>query len=497
MRAGIVALLALALLSQCVGAEGPLVSVGADGKLVYAPYTDQGDCIPDFSNCGYMGGGVKLPQAPVRETLVPQAGDQKQRIQDAIDKVAALPAAGGLRGAVLLKKGRYEVSDTIHIRTSGVVLRGEEGAILVATGRKKHALIAIAGSGKPQEVGGTRRKISRNYVPVGSRTFAVESAKGLAVGDEVIVARHGNAAWIAAMGMDKLNRGPDDAVKNWPPQTQEYRRVITKIEGDTVTVDAPITCAIEDQWGGGEVYKYRWPGRIEQVGVEGLRAESVFEGDSDEKHAWDLVHLSCVQDAWVRDVTAVHFAYSCVNVAATAGRITVQDCRCLDPVSKITGGRRYSFALAGQLTLVQRCTARNGRHDFVMHSRVPGPNAFVDCKAENCHADSGPHHRWSTGTLYDNVTCGPLNVQNRRRSGTGHGWAGAVVVFWNCTATSLDCQKPPTSQNFAIGCIAPKISGRGHIESPGQRVEPRSLYLTQLQERLGKEAVESVRGAPR
>ncbi|MCE5325213.1 MAG: hypothetical protein LLG01_02240 [Planctomycetaceae bacterium] len=502
-RAGIPGTIAVILLAQIVSAgESKLVKVGADGKLVYAPYSDKGDCIPDFSNCGYMGGGVKLPEAPVRETLAPQAGDQRQRIQDAIDKVSALPAdAAGLRGAVLLTKGIYEVGDTIYIRSSGVVLRGEgdgdKGTVLVAAAKRKHTLIAVGGSGKAEEVKGTRHAIVDDYVSVGAHSFSLDSTQGLAVGDEVIVARHGNQEWIHTLGADKLNRGPDDPVKNWQPLTLSFQRVVTKIEGNKVTIDAPIACAIERQWGGGEVYKYQWPGRLRHVGVENLRGQSQYSGETDEKHAWDMVHIGAVQDAWVRNVTAVHFAYSCVNASATASRVTVQDCQCLDPISKITGGRRYSFALAGQLALVQRCYARNGRHDFVMHARVPGPNAFVDCKAEKAHADSGPHHRWSAGTLYDNVTCGPLNVQNRGRSGTGHGWAGSVMVFWNCTATSLDCQKPPTSQNFAIGCITPKMSGKGHIESPGRPVEPRSLYRAQLQERLGKEAVESVGGAPR
>ena len=66
--------------------------------------------------------------------------------------------------------------------------------------------------------------------------------------------------------------------------------------------------------------------------------------------------------------------------------ITVQDSQCLDPVSQITGSRRHSFPIQGQLSLVLRCYTRRGRHDYVLHSRIPGPNAFVYCIADMAHS---------------------------------------------------------------------------------------------------------------
>jgi len=203
------------------------------------------------------------------------------------------------------------------------------------------------------------------------------------------------------------------------------------------------------------------------------------------------VSFESVRDGWARRITSRYFGYSCVNIAGSASRITVAASSCLDPVSQITGGRRYSFAVAGQLNLVRDCFARGGRHDFVMHSRVPGPNVFLDCRAERAYSDSGPHHRWATGTLYDNVvTSNALNVEDRQGSGTGHGWAGACTVFWNCTARSIRCQRPPTSQNFAIGCRGPIVKGgampdhpHGWTESQDAPVRPRSLYLQQLADR--------------
>src|SRR4051812_34401037 len=88
---------------------GTLVFLGADGKLNYKPYTDRGDVIPDFSRCGYGGGGVELPTVPVAVTVSPQldSTDDTKRIQAALDGVAKLPVnKSGFRGAVLLKRGR-------------------------------------------------------------------------------------------------------------------------------------------------------------------------------------------------------------------------------------------------------------------------------------------------------------------------------------------------------------------------------------------------------
>src|SRR6476469_5237922 len=88
-------------------AEGtaPWVSVSPAGKLVYAADA-KGNTIPDFSNCGYHGGGVALPKdVAVKATVSPEPGskDDTARIQAAIDGVYSRSAtADGQRGAGLL-----------------------------------------------------------------------------------------------------------------------------------------------------------------------------------------------------------------------------------------------------------------------------------------------------------------------------------------------------------------------------------------------------------
>jgi hypothetical protein len=491
------------------------VQSGADGKLVYK--TDaQGNRIPDFSNVGYRGGGVPLPDVPVVVTVEPAPGDATARIQAAIDEVSKRSAdAAGHRGAVLIKKGRYPISGTLRLHTSGVVLRGEgqeeSGTVLIATGATQRSLIVVGrgegrasrnpeddtGESVPVKTSGPVATVIDDYVPVGARTFHVDRPEQLRVGAEIVVRRPSTANWIHDIGMDRIPPATHTVVQ-WKPGSKDlaFDRTITALAGNTVTIDAPIVCALEKMYGGGVVLLSGRFAGVQEVGVENLRGDSEYASDTDEKHGWVLVELAAARDSWVRDVTAIHFGYSCVNELKPSRAITIDHCTCLEPVSQITGGRRYSFAVDGELTLVQHCRARNGRHDFVMHSTAAGPNVFFDCLAEEVHADSGPHHRWSVGVLYDNVTVVPpkgmanpkgigLNIRNRGNSGTGHGWAGANQVAWNCRAYEMRIEQPPTAQNWAIGCEAVVHTGDGYWDSFGTPVEPRSLYLAQLRDRLG------------
>jgi hypothetical protein len=118
--------------------QSRIVFAGPDGRLGYAP-DFKGNRPLDFSNAGYGGGGVALPNVQARVAVEPGEGDDSARIQAAIDQVSAMPQnAEGIRGAVLLKRGRFEVGTTLVIRASGVVLRGEgrgeDGTILFASG---------------------------------------------------------------------------------------------------------------------------------------------------------------------------------------------------------------------------------------------------------------------------------------------------------------------------------------------------------------------------
>ena len=352
------------------------------------------------------------------------------------------------------------------------------------------------------------------YVPVGARSFKVASARGFKPGDTVIVRRIGNQAWIDAVGMNT-----DAPGGRWQPFNIDWDRVVVDVQGNTVTVDAPITCAIEKRWGGGEVIKYEDPGRIEHVGIENLRAVSEFdpavrtrdygnmdrqnyvaeEYYADENHYSNFVMFDNIKNGWVRNATALHFVTSMVGTPRGSKWITVQDCVSREPISQRRGGRRFIFALRGQLALVQRCLSDKGRHSFMTGQPTGSGNVFLDCKATSPYSSSEPHEQVGQ------------RRRLRQRPGAADGavleehpigWAGANTVFWNCEGDFL-VQKPPTAQNYTFGHIGVNAvvfniplqdttKENGHIESLDRHVTPRSLYLTQLRERLGDAALRNI-----
>ncbi|GAA4328835.1 hypothetical protein GCM10023184_18930 [Flaviaesturariibacter amylovorans] len=467
---------------------------------MYNKYANRGQTnlvnqIPDFSNAGYKGGGVRLPDIPVAETVTAIPGDCRQLIQDAIDRVSVLaPDANGYRGAVLLKAGIYPVEGSLTIKASGVVLRGEgngvNGTVLIATQKTQHDFILMEGTGSGYAaVSGSRFRLASAYVPTGTKIVEVVAGHNFQVGDNVVLQKTPNDAWINVLNM---------AQYGWTASAYRttYERKIVAIEGNTLTLDIPVMDPIEPQYGGGEVYKSNVTGRINNCGVENMRIESYFASRTDESHGWSAVLLSRVENSWVRNVVAKFFGFGAVNITNMSRFNTIEDCAMIDPVSQTTGGRKYSFNLESNSTsnLIQRCMAWGGRHDYVSGSKVPGPNVFLDCVADNTFDDIGPHHRYATGQIYDNIYGGQIRVQNRGASGSGHGWAGAQVLLWNCRSykSDIEVESPPTGRNWGIGCIGLTQTNTGYWESWGTNVLPRSLYLQQLQDRLGASAVTQI-----
>ena len=452
----------------------------------------------DFSRAGYEGGGVAIPWVPVEIELNPVAnGDDYARIQAAIDTLSALPLSSvGFRGTLLLKAGTYRVSETLKVTESGIVIRGEgqgsSGTVINFTATVQDNLIEFEGGSGWNEIGGTDSPIADSLVPSGVNTFNLASTAGFNVGDPVIVHRTPNEAWINYLGMDQWG-WTASAYRSWSPRT------ITAINGNAITLDAPLVHAIESQYGGGEVYRYQFDA-IRQVGIERIRLESSFTSATDEDHGWEAVKFIRAENAWARQVTAKYFGMSCVFVDERSQHVTVEDCAQLDPKSIITGSRRYSFHLDDScFILVQRCYTDEGRHDYVTGSKMGGPSVFVDSLAENTSNDVGPHHRYAEGILFDNIMGDEIHVQNRADSGTGHGWAGTQVVFWNCEADNFICDAPKAAMNFAIGCVGTQSQGSfapgepfGIWESQNVPVTPRSLYYKQLEDRLGTHAVLTV-----
>lgn len=485
-------------------ADGPLlVSEGPTG-LLYETYANEGqinkvNTVPDYSRAGYMGGGVEIPFVPAAITLSPSGGDDTVAIQNAINDVSALPlGADGFRGAVVLSAGEYTVSSTLNLNTSGVVIRGAGqqeigGTRITYTATVQSNLFEFYGASGPS-TSGSIYTITDAFVPVGSRTINVTDASSFAPGDLIQITNTMNQKWI-----DDLDTG----WVGWTPGAYQLKtpRYVESINGNELTLDAPIMQTIEDQYGGGNVQKMTWSDALSNVGLEGIRAKSTYVAEDDQDHGWYVVDLRRVRNGWVRQVTSRYFGRGLVTINNSAQLMTVEDCAHLDPKSSLAGGNRYSFNVDdGSYILFQRCLTRNGRHDFVTGSRVAGPIVFVDALSTEPINDTGPHQRYSFGHLYDNIklidnpvwTNDAMRVQNRTTSGSGHGWAGAQIMFWNNEAPEFVSDAPVGAINWSIGNVGTKAASTrspweafGIWQSHGTPVPPRSLYYAQLVDRLG------------
>lgn len=469
------------------------VKINDKGELLYIP-DDEGNTIPDFSRVGYHHGDKSIPHYPVSKTIYPVEGDNWEHIQRAIDEISRLPIdKDGHRGVLLLKRGLYPVSQTLLIKAGGIILKGEGSnaneTCLIAISKKQYPLIKVEGEGICEELPGTRVSITDDFVPVGAHSFRVSSATGYKEGERIIVYRPATQKWIHDIKMDQIEERK--GTRQWA--TCEYNlafeRTITKVEGNRIFIDNPVVMQMDQKYGGGDIYKYIFAGRIEEVGISDLCLESEFEDYEDTQHAWIGVQIEKAENCWVNNVTARYFGYAAVSCEQYAKNITILNCRCLESKSVITGGLRYSFNNIGQQNLFMNCQATEGRHDYVTGAQVCGPNVFYNCTASQAYADIGPHHRWAIGTLYDNiVTDGEINVQDRGKMGSGHGWAGVTQVLWNCRVGRAAVQSPWVSgKNYSIGTKGGRYPGvfkdrpegewEGHNET---NIFPRSLYVAQL-----------------
>jgi hypothetical protein len=141
---------------------------------------------------------------------------------------------------------------------------------------------------------------------------------------------------------------------------------------------------------------------------------------------------------------------------------------------------------------------------FGTGAKVTGPVVLLNCTFRG-NGWIQPHQRWATGLLIDRcqVPDGGIDFMNRGSMGSGHGWAIGWAVAWNCTARSYLNQLPPGAANWVIGCKGePQKKAipfntepflpEGIYDAHNTPVDPASLYLAQLAERLGKQAVQHI-----
>ena len=474
------------------------IHINSEGKLEYKA-DERGNRVPDFSYCGYMASEIAIPDVPVKVIVTAMEGDATEQIQAAINFVSSLPLdKNGFRGTILLEKGIFRVDGSITINASGIVLRGNgcsiTGTILVGAGVDRETLIRITGKNNRKiEV---PLNLTDNYFPVNSTILTFKNGHHFKVGDQVIVNRPSTKEWIEKTGTGKIGIYVDYPLTNWTPGDFDinWDRTVIAVSPESITIDVPLTNSIDPQFGGGNVAKYVWDGRIRNVGVENIRCISTFDKSNikDENHRWMAITMDNVIDSWVRRIVAENFVSSAVAVWESAKRITVEDCKSLAPVGEIANYRRYSFHTIGQQVLFQRCYAEYAYHAFSVGFTAPGPNAFVQCYSYMPYNFSGAIGGWAAGVLFDKMTVdgGNISFAYRDVDGQGGGWSAANSLCWQCRAAQIHLSSPPTAQNWAYASWAQGY-GNGHHELPHTFVKPESIYYAQLEARTGKKSPET------
>ena len=458
-------------------------AAGKPKKELYIPM--------DYSTCGYHASERNIPDVDNAVYVECAEGDMHDALQRAIDYVSTLkPDENGHRGAVLLGEGTFYIDQPLRVKASGIVLRGSgrNKTAVVKRGVSRGALLYI--EGRTAMTGGDTIRLSGDKVKAGATTIATADAGELKPGDRIRIIRPSTKEWIASLGCHDYGGGLD--YTGWKPTDIDitWERTVTAVNGNSITIDAPITTTLDPEYGGGYIVTGYNSGELTECGVENLSFASEHNAwnPKDEDHCWDAIWMENVRDCWVRRVNFKYFAGSAVNLQKHTSRITVEDCIADEPVSEVGGWRRGVFITRGQQTLVQRCVSRHGIHDFAAGYCAAGPNAFVQCEGEESLGFSGSIGSWAAGLLFDivNIDGNDIAFKNLEQFQFGTGWNTANSMMWQCTGSTLWCYSPDAdNRSSAHGCWG-TLTGNGEWTSSNDHVQPRSLFYAQLEKRMGE-----------
>jgi hypothetical protein len=242
--------------------------------------------------------------------------------------------------------------------------------------------------------------------------------------------------------------------------------------------------------------------------VENLRLVAPARAVTLNDKPFNGLRMSGAVDSWVRNLRILDTTEA-VGVGKTARRVTVEQVNVTQSIPIVGAAKPADFAADGTQILFDRCSATGDSVFYIaVGASEQGPNVALNCVFHgNGHVQ--PHQRWSTGLLIDScqVPEGGIDLMNRGEMGSGHGWTMGWGVVWNSAARSYLIQMPPGSANWAIGNRGEQLLDKmptfdpgpplpvlpqGIIESQGTPVAPTSLYLQQLRERLGPQALKNI-----
>jgi hypothetical protein len=336
------------------------------------------------------------------------------------------------------------------------------------------------------------------YQPVNPSPHPTSSA--FAVGDTIIIQRPWTQPWINAIGMNSL-------ANPWTPGAGlQFERQVVAANGNQITIDAPLCNPIESVWATGLVYQVTDTARIQQCGVENLCAVGQIADYPSNILTGVFADFINLKNCWAQDILLSGWGNG-ITLDGGSKWCTVQDCQYVNPATGTSSAAPAAWTTAGAQDLFQRCTSSGGYyHIMVTQATTPGPNVFLNFTCSGTHYNGGPHQRWAAGVLHDCITMAVdagggytpyLAINNRGNDGSGQGWAAGFSIMYDCQVPQFQLEQPATTTNqynWVIGGVGPAYSygDDGIYDAPGSILNPRSLYLEQLRERLGGLAIENI-----
>lgn len=518
------------------------------------PRSEGQNLLPDFSFAGYHGGGVPLPDARVYKRLGPISGDNAGQIQAALDQLADQPIGkDGYRGTVELAPGRYKVRRPLVINASGIILAGSsinnmQRTVLERKGKSTGPVIRIGDppeseSSDPSEapnnsviemtteedastvqektflrapkfdiptqdrdraklddknlvVKSPRLSITTPVVSAGSLSFDVDYPESLHVGEPVLIFHPSTDAWLSL-----IENGGTRSYTGWTPGRANiyYHREVVAINGTQITVDAPIYSRLDRKIAASTIREDRM--QISHVGVRDLDIEISAPMAEGEKRADTGIRFCAVKDSWAEGVVVRNFAFSGIELVGSSLRCTVKDCSAVASIPSLNSEEVFGFRVnQAQLILFQHCRTVSVPYAFACLGGAEDSGiAIVDSTVEGETKILGAGlGNWTHDLLFDNVHSRQagsemkLEFMDYGSTRDMAGWGTANSVAWNCDLGdgTIILQRPPTADNYAIGCQG-NVSGHGLVEAEIGYVEgsnrrglmPISLYEAQLEAR--------------
>ena len=484
------------------GAAGPTYSMlwGKAGERWTADSR-----LPDFSYAGYRRGESPLPTRRPHVSVKDfgAVGNGKANDTDAFKR--AIAAARGK--VIAIPPGRYVITDFLYIRDSGTCLigAGPDKSVLTfptplneikpnwgaTTSGRKTSNYSWSGGFIQVSGGGSGKTLAAVTAPAkrGTRSLAVSSVAGLAVGQDVRLELRDTRVQSLARHLYADDPG---SLNNLGTRAGvRFLCRITRVDptSRTIAFDRPLRTDVRAEWA---PRLYAAKSSVEGVGIENLRFEfpnTPYKGHFTER-GFNALALHGCRNCWVRNVriTNADSGIFLGGVNLTLRGIVFESARGPEPQRKGTG--HHGVVLGGQDNLLEVFEFRTRfMHDITVTRRSAG-NVAADGKGLNIcfdHHRHGPH-----ANLFTDIDLGEGGRMFQSGGGRALGRnSGAWETFWNIRARRgqawPDGWGPDLMNLVGVQTTRPTVTqrdGRWFEAISPAALQPANLYQAQLKRRL-------------